>query len=200
MNSAPIQIFFERQPIDSKSAVVKNLSTHLNLSPQVLENAFIKDDQGRPSFKNISSHFSVSHTREVLGIAISESGPIGFDIESKNRSFRSLEIAERFFHEDEASWLRGLSSEKLNPSFLKIWTAKEAIFKCDSRSFGKILKNINLTEYAVRWEAHQTYSLQQHNLDLSLLGFEEARWGLMAAVALKAPAPIKLQPFLPTKS
>lgn len=93
----------------------------------------IKGPHGKPYFKNLPLSLSVSHTKEVIAIAISPEN-IGIDLEGKRKANYSS-IAGRFFHEDEKKLASG------EDAFLEIWTAKEAYVKytgrgiCDDFSF-----------------------------------------------------------------
>lgn len=73
-------------------------------------------------------HFSISHSRSLLAVAVSRSGPIGVDIEQvRQREFRAL--AQQWFHPEEAAALKPLEPQQLALAFYRLWTLKEAALK-----------------------------------------------------------------------
>ena len=80
---------------------------------------------GRPYLRDDAHHISISHTRGYAAVAISESNPIGFDIEQ--RTDRVCRVSEKFLSREEKSFL---PLEKKNvEAMLVVWTVKEAMFK-----------------------------------------------------------------------
>lgn len=88
--------------------------------------------EGKPFFSfNPNFHFSISHTREFIAIAISNK-QIGIDIEQE-RKYKK-ELVDRFFHPKEAEYLNSLSNiSQQNKDFTKIWTLKESYVKCTGK-------------------------------------------------------------------
>ncbi|MBE6787459.1 MAG: 4'-phosphopantetheinyl transferase superfamily protein [Ruminococcaceae bacterium] len=82
-----------------------------------------KGEHGKPFFKDLPNfHFNVSHSGELLVIAISQSA-VGVDIEKKRKL--NPKIAKRF-HPQEIDYINSKPSES---RFLEIWTKKEACLK-----------------------------------------------------------------------
>lgn len=81
-------------------------------------------------------HFSVSHTQHHWVCLIGDEGPLGIDIEEKNRVIRSRIV--RALHPLEQQCLSGLSagSAEFNELFLAIWTRKESYAKYLGRGLG----------------------------------------------------------------
>jgi 4'-phosphopantetheinyl transferase len=73
-------------------------------------------------------HLSVSHGREVVAAAVTALGPVGVDLEPARR-IAALDVARRWFPEDEAAWLAGQPDRLRGEAFLGLWTQKEAIAK-----------------------------------------------------------------------
>ena len=80
------------------------------------------DENGAPYLTN-GSHLSITHTKDVAAIAISEK-PVGIDLEHYQKKI--LKIGPRFLHKEETQ-----DPEKVNDiRFLtQTWTAKEALYK-----------------------------------------------------------------------
>ena len=80
---------------------------------------------GKPYLKDDKRHITISHTRGYAAVAISETNPIGLDIEQ--RTDKVCRVQHKFLSPEEKSLL---PSEKKNvEALLIIWTAKEAMFK-----------------------------------------------------------------------
>lgn len=70
---------------------------------------------------------SLSHGG-ALAVAVSGE-PVGVDIESLSGDSDTARLAERFFSEAERTEYFAAPEEERRAAFLRIWTAKEAIFK-----------------------------------------------------------------------
>lgn len=68
-----------------------------------------------------SLHISISHSRDMLAMALDAHRPIGIDIETPRSNLRR--VAPRFLTPDELGRTRSLHD------LLRAWTAKEALFK-----------------------------------------------------------------------
>jgi 4'-phosphopantetheinyl transferase len=89
---------------------------------------------GRPEIANDgdaerSLSFNVSHTSDVILMAVTRDNVVGVDIESVNRAPEALDIAERFFSSDEVEALRALPAPLQYDRFFELWTLKEAYIK-----------------------------------------------------------------------
>ena len=70
---------------------------------------------------------SLSHGG-ALAVAVS-GAPVGVDIESLSGNSDTVRLAERFFNEAERAEYYAAPEEERRAAFLRVWTAKEAIFK-----------------------------------------------------------------------
>ena len=87
----------------------------------------------------VTPKFSISHTKNIIGIAISEAkyseiSSLGLDIEEIN-SKRSLERAQFFCNKDQLNELHLLKDRLQQHRFItRLWTQKEAYFKAHSQT------------------------------------------------------------------
>ncbi len=72
-------------------------------------------------------HLSLSHSRDLIGIALS-TVPVGLDIEWP-RPRTSVDLASRVFSTKEAAWLDTLPATERQDAFYTLWTLKEAACK-----------------------------------------------------------------------
>lgn len=89
-----------------------------------------KNYYGKPKIENCPHlNFNISHSGEWVLLAIGQ-GEIGIDIERVKDLIRPLEIASRFFSENEYKRLVNIKddNEKLC-KFFEIWTKKESFIK-----------------------------------------------------------------------
>jgi len=73
--------------------------------------------------------FSVTHSGELLCIAVSSSASLGLDVERYREVSRALSIASRWFSESEAEDLRATAEADQGVAFIRTWAAKEALAK-----------------------------------------------------------------------
>lgn len=74
-------------------------------------------------------HASISHSRDLLGIIVSQPDRIGLDIEYTGKPRNYQDLALRAFHPEEAAFLRTLTGAAQGDAFYRIWTWREAAFK-----------------------------------------------------------------------
>jgi 4'-phosphopantetheinyl transferase len=74
-------------------------------------------------------HFNVSHSDELAAIAVTAAAEIGIDLEQMSVASELLELAGRFFADDEYQWLVSLPESEQLRGFYRIWTLKEATLK-----------------------------------------------------------------------
>ena len=79
--------------------------------------------------------FSISHTSGQVGVALSDRGPIGLDIESLERRIEPLELGRRTMTGAELSVLQRLDGRALTEAFLRLWTLKESYIKAIGTGF-----------------------------------------------------------------
>lgn len=108
-----------------------SLSPVLGMKPE--EIVFGKNDFGKPTAQG--AEFNISHSGS-LAVCVVSKNPVGIDIE-KVRDIRP-ETAKKFATDEEIAYI-GESSERL----IKIWTLKEAYFKCLGTGLGSDIKSVS---------------------------------------------------------
>jgi len=110
----------------------RTLSRHIDKPPA--DWRFSTDHYGKPSIESDDPFvrrlsFSLSGTRGSVACAITSNAPVGIDVERTDRSPHVQEIADRYFSENEAAWLRQCSDDQRVIRFVELWTLKEAFLK-----------------------------------------------------------------------
>lgn len=81
-------------------------------------------------------HFSVSHTDDVFGCAVSDEA-VGLDLQLA-RPLRMQRLAERYFNPDEIEYLQEDAS--CEQRFFRLWTRKEAYAKYTGAGLQAVLE------------------------------------------------------------
>lgn len=90
------------------------------------------DDFGKPRLPpsaGPSLQFNVSHSGELILIAITIGRSVGVDVEKIRTDFDFDEVASRFFSTHERRVLAALDGHAKSEAFFKFWTLKEAYLK-----------------------------------------------------------------------
>lgn len=89
---------------------------------------FSLNEFGKPAL-NGGPHFNVSHSGQLMLVALSDRQPVGVDLERIGAEPISDQEAERVLSaEEQAAW-RNLPGEELAEAFFRVWVRKEAVLK-----------------------------------------------------------------------
>jgi 4'-phosphopantetheinyl transferase len=124
------------------------LARWLDCSPQAL--AFDTAAGGKPYLATPGGyHFNISHSHQRVALALSTTGEVGVDIESRARRARIDALARHYFGEAEQQALQQLGDAERRTRFFQYWTIKEACTKALGRGLGSTLGGIRLAPEAV---------------------------------------------------
>lgn len=111
-----------------------------------LESISVKEGvNGKPYLEGSDIHFNVSHTERKFAIAITAIGPVGIDIELKDRVFDHEKLSKLIFSHNEKVLFDMIESSHKNEAFLNCWTGKEAVFKAIGSGLSSPLHQLELT-------------------------------------------------------
>jgi 4'-phosphopantetheinyl transferase len=108
-------------------------------------------EYGRPALAKSHDQplgFNWSHSGNQALIAIGRGIEPGIDIERLRSRPRALEIAARYFSDDEAAALAALPASVRPTAFLELWTAKEAVLKALGRGLAFGLDRLSVAQGA----------------------------------------------------
>lgn len=97
------------------------------------QTAIRRDAHGRPRLSAAGWDASWSHSGDGLLLAAAQGVQLGVDLEWLRPRPRALQLARRFFSATEADWLADLPGAAIEPAFVRIWCAKEAVLKAHGR-------------------------------------------------------------------
>jgi 4'-phosphopantetheinyl transferase len=133
----------QRKSIVGRAVLRHLLSRHFGVEPQAFR--FELRENGKPFLPQSDIHFNVSHSGEVVAIALA-ANEVGVDIEAKHRIPEIAAIAARFFSKDEAERV-GVATNATD-EFFRIWTMKEAVVKAGGQGLGLPLDYFTVPSYA----------------------------------------------------
>lgn len=122
------------------------LSARADLTPA--EWRFATAERGKPYLVGAPRdlRFSVSHTRGMVAVAITEGCEIGVDVEEPRSAREPLKLATRFFAPDETAALRAIDDDDARrDAFLNIWTMKEAVIKATGQGLAYGLDSFSVS-------------------------------------------------------
>lgn len=145
------------------------LANYLDCNPQCLR--FEVGSHGKPALDNLRNpfkiQFNISHSRDIILIAITVEDPIGIDIEY-NDTKRAIEsLGETIFSPSEKKFFLTLKSQReKEETFFRCWTRKEAFLKAKGIGLAVNLANIsvNLNEIAVTLDWLKISTVEQAEL------------------------------------
>jgi len=121
-----------RRYIARRGQLRELLSRYTDQSPADIR--FVCNDFGKPFVKDSGLQFNLSHSLNVCLVAIGRSGELGCDVERRDPTFPSEDIARAFFAPGEVRALETLDRSQQVEAFFNCWTRKEAYIK--ARGYG----------------------------------------------------------------
>lgn len=122
------------------------LGSYLEVSPNSL--TFEYGDRGKPLLAMPTSNnlinFNLSHSQEYAIYGFTYHQPIGVDLEYVKEMPDALQIAQRFFSENEYQLIRNTVEQKQNQVFFRLWTAKEAYLKAIGTGLAGSLTSVDI--------------------------------------------------------
>lgn len=109
----------------------QTLAGYLDVAPESLR--FEVNEYGKPSLLCGSLHFNLSHSADVLMIAVANFAEIGIDVETIKMRPSLDSLAKRCFSANELTGWRQLPQDQKLQCFYRLWTKKEAFVKAVGR-------------------------------------------------------------------
>lgn len=139
---------------------------------------------GKPYLGNNSLYFNVSHTKNILVLALSTQYEVGIDIEYKDINIQAENMPKQCFHPQEWKYFQQLSHSNKQVFFLKMWTKKEAATKAVGLGFHFPFQHINTLE------TNQTLTINTQDVQQHLISTPQNEY----IIALASVSPTTCQP------
>ncbi|MDX9785169.1 MAG: 4'-phosphopantetheinyl transferase superfamily protein [Desulfobacterales bacterium] len=157
------------QYLVSRALVRSTLSRYADYPPECWQ--FSKNEHGRPEIilpEGVARlRFNLSHTAGIIACAVVLEQPIGVDAESARRKINAMQIAKRYFSEQEITALTALSGTDQQFRFFQYWTLKESFSKA---------KGLGLTLALNQYSFHSSADGAWHVTCDPSMREEETRW------------------------
>lgn len=145
---------------DTKKIYTKILDKYIQINP----NSITYNEYGKPMISHDHGlFFNISHTSDLLLVAVTHECQIGIDVELKSRKIiQPLLLAKKFFHPNEITMLQ--TSNKFLRDFISLWVIKEAYVKMKGHGI-----NYGLDKFYVDKKSNLIFDLKlndQNNYNL----------------------------------
>jgi 4'-phosphopantetheinyl transferase len=122
----------------------KSLSPHLEQAPETIQ--FSLTDRDRPTLPdNETLQFSLSHSHDLVAVALTSHARIGIDVEWMQNKSDLTELAKRILSEADFQAFQALPENEKVVAFFRIWTRKEAFLKATGEGITEALQQISVT-------------------------------------------------------
>ena len=122
----------------------KCLGHYLQLTPETIELA--TTDRGRPILpQDETVQFSISHTQDLVAIALTSDARVGIDFEYVRTTPDLPELAKRIFSEEDLQAFQALPGSEAPPAFFRAWTRKEAYLKARGEGIAEGLQQVSVS-------------------------------------------------------
>lgn len=107
-------------------------------------------DNGKPYIPGAGFHFSLSHCKGFAACAISETNPVGIDIEIIHD--RIAKVAHKFLHDEEKKLVSALPADAQLNQMGFYWAAKESMYKQYEKNGIDFSQHFKIPELALQKE------------------------------------------------
>jgi 4'-phosphopantetheinyl transferase len=90
-------------------------------------------------------HFNLAHSEGAGVLAVTQTGPVGVDVEQVRRLVEFKELVGQFFSAREAAEFSRLPREQQPAAFFNLWTRKEALLKATGEGIGHSLNRVEVS-------------------------------------------------------
>ena len=159
------RFLFERDRlrfVAARTALRRLLAEYTHERPELL--VFGTGRFGKPFLSNHPNlHFNVSHSGELMGVAISRRGPVGFDCERIESNSDLTSLCAHVCSPEEHKLILDEHSGLSRHRFFQMWTRKEAILKNVGIGLNFPLSNLTVlskqkaASLSVHVESHGTF-------------------------------------------
>jgi len=175
---------YKNQYIYTRSMVRIILSHYTSL--MTTDIIYKYNENGKPELKNNTItpiYFNITHSKGLIACAVSKIQYFGLDSENVDTKISFLEVAKRYFSNDEYNAILQLTTSLQKIRFFELWTLKESYLKALGSGLGNNLKEISFkldTENNIhaefikknereRWEFQLHVLIEQYQIALAVL-------------------------------
>ncbi len=143
-----------------RALLAQMLAARWGTAPVALELALTK--QGRPYLpERLGTNFSISHSGNWVGVALTEGAEVGLDIESLDRRVDLPALSERIFNPADLARFQALPAPDQVRAFFRAWTGKEALSKAKGVGLFGGVQDLSVPLYDVPAEVRDPHDKRQ---------------------------------------
>jgi len=101
--------------------------------------------RGKPRLTDSALEFNLAHSDELALLAVTDSVPVGVDVELIRPMPDGLDIARRFFAASEVAAFADVPTDAHDEAFFNLWTRKEAWLKATGDGISESLSKVEFT-------------------------------------------------------
>lgn len=158
----------------------------LDCEPSSIEFAY--NQSGKPELANAglcgAVHFNVSHSHDVLALAISPAHAVGIDVEYVDQRADVSSIAKRFFSRLEFEHIEHQVADRQREMFFQLWTRKESIVKAYGKSLfsdtrsetHSVVHQESVHSEGGLWLSDLLVPFEGYKGALALIGVSDSQW------------------------
>jgi 4'-phosphopantetheinyl transferase len=129
--------------IIARGALRTILAGYLDIAPADLKFAY--GERGKPSLPESDLRFNLSHSDNIILIAVTQNHDIGVDVEHIHHIPEMSIMARDNFSAYEQETLFNLPEQEWERAFYRCWTRKEAYIKATGDGFSMPLRDFDVT-------------------------------------------------------
>ncbi len=114
------------------------LSTYLAADPGDI--VFDYGAYGKPAVRGSAVRFNLSHSRDLMCVALAAERDVGCDIEVMRPDVDVIALAKHAFDEETVARLLSAPPAARVPEFYELWTRTEALLKARGEGLGGLMK------------------------------------------------------------
>jgi 4'-phosphopantetheinyl transferase len=127
-----------------RGLIRESLGLYLGQKPSAIK--LVEGERGRPVFTDDATiQFSISHTRDIVAIALTAGARVGIDFEFVKPAVDLSELAERILSEDDLRNFQSFPRHEAVTAFFRAWTRKEAYLKARGEGIADGLKQVSVS-------------------------------------------------------
>ena len=123
------------------------VSHYLQIEPARVE--FKYNSEGKPEltrpFDGSGIHFNLTHSEDLVLIAVTTIGPVGIDVERVRVNKDAKELVNWFCSPRERELFETLAAQEKQLAFFNLWTRKEALLKATGEGIAQLLSQVEVT-------------------------------------------------------
>jgi phosphopantetheinyl transferase len=133
------------------------------MMPEADLNKMVMADNGKPYLQGVPFHFSFSHCKGYAALAVSDTDPIGIDIEIIHP--RILKVAHKFLNDAEKGMIENLPETEKLKQMAFFWAAKEAMYKQHEQLGIDFANHFNVLEIAAKEYGQVSAQISHKQID-----------------------------------